>query len=241
MHGTGPGLLILLALAAQPALAQVSPADSAYLVTTSQALMNAVTDGDSAVWARQLAPNWILSDEEGNLSGRGEFLAGLHPLPAGQSGKITLSRWQLTGGPGVAVIAYDADEEHHYYGQLLRTRFHITDTYVRSGDQWQQLASQVTALPRPIAGEQPPATLGREYAGTYQLTPEIRMTVVAGDSGLTLGRPGRPAQRLYGLDDRLFIRHGVRGFWVFERDGSGAITTLVNWRDNNPVTWRRIR
>jgi hypothetical protein len=233
-------LLTVLAFAARPAVAQVSAADSACLVETTQALLNAVTDGDSAMWARHLAPNWILSDEEGNLSGRAEFLAGLRPLAAGQSGKLTLSRWQLTGGPGVAVIVYDADEEHHYYGQLLLTRFHITDTYVRSGNQWQQLASQVTALPQPIAGAPLPARLGREYAGTYQLTPEIRMTVAAGDSGLTLERPGRPAQRLYALDDRLFIRHGVRGFWVFERDGSGAVTALVNWRDNNPVTWRRI-
>jgi hypothetical protein len=234
-------LLIGLAFAARPAHAQVSAADSAYLVATSQALLNGITDGDSAVWASQLAPNWILSDEEGNLNGRTEFLAGLHPLPAGQSGKITLSRWQLTGGPGVAVIAYDVDEEHHYYDQLLLTRFHITDTYVRSGDRWQQLASQVTALPRPIAGVPVQARLGREYAGTYQLTPEIRMTVVAGDSGLALARAGRPDQRLYALDDRLFIRHGVRGFWVFERDASGAVMTMVNWRDNNAVTWRKLQ
>jgi len=41
------------------------------------------------------------------------------------------------------------------------------------------------------------------------------------------------------LDDRLFIRHGVRGFWVFERDPAGAVTRLVNWRDNNAVVWHR--
>jgi hypothetical protein len=39
------------------------------------------------------------------------------------------------------------------------------------------------------------------------------------------------------LDDRSFIRHRVRGFWVFERDSAGA----VNWRDNNAVVWRRVR
>ncbi|MBX6333097.1 MAG: hypothetical protein IRY91_14715 [Gemmatimonadaceae bacterium] len=26
---------------------------------------------------------------------------------------------------------------------------------------------------------------------------------------------------------------------VFGRDSSGAVTALVNWRDNNAVTWRR--
>jgi hypothetical protein len=53
------------------------------------------------------------------------------------------------------------------------------------------------------------------------------------DSGLVLVRAGREPQALYALDDRLFIRHGVRGFWVFERDSTGAVKDLVNWRDNN--------
>jgi hypothetical protein len=59
------------------------------------------------------------------------------------------------------------------------------------------------------------------------------------DSGLVLVRAGRGPQALYALDDRLFIRHGVRGFWVFERDSTGAVKDLVNWRDNNAVVWRR--
>jgi hypothetical protein len=64
--------------------------------------------------------------------------------------------------------------------------------------------------------------------------------VTAGDSGLSLESAGRPAHRLYALDDCVFIRHGVRGFWVFERDSAGGFRTLVNWRDNNAVVWRRV-
>jgi hypothetical protein len=230
---------LLLALGSRPAVAQLPARDSAYLVTTTQALLDAITAGDSAVWAHHLAPTWVLADEEGQIITRNTFLAGLHPLPAGQEGKLTLSRRHVTGGPAVAVISYDADEEHHYYGHLLLTRFHATDTWVRSGERWLQLASQVTALPRPIAGVPVSARLATEYAGTYTLRPGLSLTVAITDSGLVLARPGRPAQRLHALDDRLFIRHGVRGFWVFERDSSGVVTELVNWRDNNPVVWRR--
>jgi hypothetical protein len=135
MRALGGGLAVLVGLGgACEASAQVAPKNSAQLVATTQALLDAVTAGDSAVWAPHLAPEWF----------------------------------------------------------------------------------------------------------TYTLTPDIRLQVTAGDSGLSLESAGRPAHRLYALDDCVFIRHGVRGFWVFERDSAGGFRTLVNWRDNNAVVWRRV-
>ena len=245
MRANRPRLLACLALTVavvpiRSARGQLSPADSAQLIRTTQALADAIATGDTAVWAGQLASNWILSDEEGNWSSRQEFLAGLHSLPEGQSGRLVLARWRIIAGPNLAVLTYDLDEEHHFYTQLLLTRFHSTDTWIRSGGRWVQVASQVTALPRALEGAAVPAALAREYAGTYRLTPELALVVAVGDSGLSIGRAGQPGARLYALDDRLFVRHGVRGFWVFERDSSGAVKRLVNWRDNNAVTWDRV-
>jgi hypothetical protein len=242
VRGAAAGFVALIYLAgADRVVAQVAPKDSAHLVATTQALLDAVTAGDSAVWAPRLAPEWFLTDEEGQHLAREAFLAGLRPLPTGQQGRLRLSAWHLTGGGDLAVLSYDADEEHDFYGQYLKTRFHVTDTWVRRSGRWLQLASQVTALPTPVAGVPLSHELAGEYAGTYVLTPEIRLHVTAGDSGLSLESAGRPAQRLYALNDRSFIRHGVRGFWVFERDSTGAVTRLVNWRDNNAVVWRRVR
>jgi hypothetical protein len=231
--------VFLLASLAAPAAAQVPAADSTWLVATTQSLLDAVTSGDTAVWAPHLAPDWLQATEEGEIVDRAEFLAGLRGLPPGQNGKLTLTRRRLTGSSDVAVLSYDADEWHDFYGQELRTVFHITDTWIRSGRQWRQLASQVTALPRPIAGVPVPPRLAREYAGRYALTSDIRLTIAATDSGLVMARQGGSSQRLHALDDRLFVRHGVRGFWLFERDSTGRVTRLVNWRDNNPVVWRR--
>ena len=108
---------------------------------------------------------------------RTEFLAGLRGMPPGQKGKLTLTRRRLTGDSAVAVLSYDADEWHDFYGQELRMVFHITDTWIRSGGRWRQLASQVTALPRPTAGVPVPPRLTREYADRYALTPDIRLTI----------------------------------------------------------------
>lgn len=221
--------------------AQVPARDSAWLVTTSQALVDAVTDGDSAVWSRHLAPEWFLSDEAGEHLTRAEFLAALHPLPPGQEGKLTVTHPYLVGSASVAVISYDAEEEHSYYGQRLLTTFHVTDTWVRRRDRWLQLASQVTALPRSIDGITLDRQLLQDYAGVYRLTPEITLTLVVADSGLAIRRAGRPDEPLFALDDRIFIRHGIRGFWVFERDGTGRVVQVVDWRDHNPVRWTRVR
>jgi uncharacterized protein DUF4440 len=217
--------------------AQMSARDSTYFATTAQALLDAVTNGDSAVWAPRLAPEWFLSDEEGHHITREAFLQGLHPLPPGQQGKLTVANIHFVSAPSLVVMSYDAQEEHHYYGQLLMTTFHMTDVYVRRGGRWLQLAAQATALPRLLEGKRLDPALLHDYAGTYALTPDIQLLVAVKDSGLLMGRTGRDPQPLYALDDRVFIRHGVRGFWVFERDTSGKVVTLVNWRDNNAVIW----
>jgi hypothetical protein len=79
------------------------------------------------------------------------------------------------------------------------------------------------------------------YAGEFALTSDIALKITVCDSGLYLVRSSRPAERLYAIDERIFVRHGMRGFWLFERDSAGAVSRLVNWRDNKPVIWRRKR
>ncbi len=221
------------------ARAQVSPADSAYLLQATQRRHDAITSGDTAVWAAQLLPRWFMTDEEGRHLTRADLLGELTGLPPGQKGSLRVINPHFVTAPGVTVLSYDVDEWHNYYGQELRTRFHTTDTWVREGGAWKLLASQTTALPTPIAGRAVARRVLQDYAGDYWLTPEIALTIAADDSGLTIVRAGRPAQRLYAIDDRIFIRHQVRGFWLFERDDQGKVSRLVNWRDNNAVVWTR--
>ena len=125
---------VLLTVWGAPAIrAQVSRGDSAMFVAITQQLLDAVTDGDSGVWARHLSTRWTMTDEEGHRIGRTVFLRDLHPLPSGQSGNLRLADWHLVGTPTVTVMSYAADEEHMYYDQRLVTRFRQTDTWVREG------------------------------------------------------------------------------------------------------------
>jgi len=233
-------LTFIWSVSTSAALAQ-ERADSAALVRITQEMMDAVTDGKPAVWAARLSSRWFITDEEGAHITRIQFLKGLQGLPPGQSGKLQVTNARFVDAPGVAVLSYDIDEWHDYHGQELRTRFHATDTWVREGSRWRMLTSQVTALPRPMEGRAVARPILDAYAGTYELTPEIRLRIIATDTGLALDREGRPTDRLHAIDERIFIRHGARGFWLFERDSTGAVVRLVSWRDNNPVVWRRVR
>ena len=233
--------LTMSAAGGSAARAQLSPRDSSVLVSITRQIVDAITPGDSLPWARVLAPDWFMIDEEGHRMSRADFLRSMHPLPHGQHGSLSIANWYATGDANVAAVTYDIDEVHDYYGTRLRTRFHATDTYVHRSGRWWQLASQVTALPTPVAGVAVPASRAREYAGTYELTSGVRITVAADDSGLTVASSGGQPRQLYALEARIFVRHGVRGFWVFEHDSTGAVSEVVNWRDNNAIVWRRLR
>ncbi len=230
---------LALLIAPRAAAGQIATADSSTLITATQGMMDAIVTGDTTAWAPWLLPQWFLTDEEGHHIARSPFLAGLHPIPTGQSGAIAVTNPHFAVAPGVIVLSYDSDEWHNYYGQMLRTRFHSSDTWVGQAGAWRMLTSQVTALPTPIAGRTiDPSTL-QQFAGTYRLTPEIALAISVGDSGLIMTRGAGTPERFYSIDDRIFIRHGVRGFWLFERDNGSAVVRLVNWRDNNGVVWER--
>jgi len=242
-RGRGPaahGLLLLGGLlAAAPLSAQLSARDTTDFLTTTQAFLDAITSGDTSVWAPHLAPDWFATDEEGNRLSRSEFLAQMHPLPAGQSGVLKLGAWHLVGHGDWAVFTYDIDETHHFYDQTLITRFHSTDTYARIDGRWWQVATQQTALPTPVAGVAVAPSKLTELPGTYALTSSISLSISVRDSALWMVSGSRPPQRLYALSDQLYVVHGRRGVWVFERDPQGKVVALVYWRDNNGVRWRR--
>ena len=149
MNRMGTMLAAALARAAlvRPAPAQLAPPDTAALLGTTRQLMDAITHGDSAVWARQLSPRWFITDEEGRHVTRAELLGEPRGLPAGQRAKLEVKNPRFASAPGVVVLSYDIDEWHDHHGQELRTRFHATDTWVRERGTWRMLASQITALP----------------------------------------------------------------------------------------------
>ncbi len=106
------------------------------LIAQIQARLDAITSGERAVWARDLDPSAILMDEEGHVSTKAQFLAGLNPLPKGSTGSLRVTRPRFTRDDDVAVIAFIADEHETIYGQHFQAQFGMVDTYHRVGGRW---------------------------------------------------------------------------------------------------------
>lgn len=212
----------------------------------TQALLDAVATGNTEVWARYLADDGLFTDENGKTVTKREILSALRPLPSGYSGHIVMANPQVRvrgkAGDRTAVITYDLLEDETVFGQTLHTRYHQTDTYIRRGDRWLMLASQVQVLPSEhTAVAIDPASLDA-YVGTYRLAPGIEYKVMRSGTRL-LGRRGdRPPEELFPLGGDRFFRHGApRSNKIFVRDASGRVTGMIDRRDNNDLVWHRVR
>jgi len=213
---------------------------AAELARVAQRLLDAVATGDTVTWAAYLDGDGIFTDEDGNVRDRHRVLAELRPLPPTMTGQICVTDPRASVRGDVAVLSYDALETASLYGQVLHTRYHTSDTYVRRGGRWYLLASETAVLPSEhTAVAVSPATLD-DFVGTYLLSPGVEY-VVERDGDHLYGRRGAgQREELLPLGpDRFFRRGAPRGDRIFRRDSAGRVDALLDRRDNNDLVWRR--
>jgi uncharacterized protein DUF4440/uncharacterized protein DUF3471 len=241
--------LPLLTLAAMliAAPSRETPASSAGIVEDlkrkTQELMDALAPGDRAVWERYLAEGSLYSDEEGRVLTKAELLKELQPLPTGYVGSIRTGEWKTFARDNVVVLSHRDREELELYGQKLITQFQMTNTWVKAEDgRWQIVSTQAMAIPserKPFAID--PSRLDA-YVGQYRLAPEVTYTITREGDTLFGVRSGRPKEELLPLCVDTFYRKGVwRGEKVFERDGQGNVSRMLDRRDNNDLVWQKLK
>jgi hypothetical protein len=73
-------------------------------------------------------------------------LEALKPLRPGLEGHLTIEDFRVLQHGDTAVVTHEDDEYLNYYGQVLRSRFRLTDMWIHSPTGWKQLASQAQAV-----------------------------------------------------------------------------------------------
>jgi hypothetical protein len=206
------------------------------LIAQIQARLDAITSGDKAVWARDLDQSAILMDEEGHVSTKAQFLAGLAPLPKGSTGSLRVTRPHFTRDGDVAVIAFIADEHETIFGQHFQAQFGMVDTYHRVGDRWLLLSDTQTRLPLdpPVVGLT--ATQAQRYVGRYRMLdgPLVFAVTIAGGK-LMGGRGGSRPLPMSAIADQpnAFFREGRPGTLIFLADSNGRVVKLIDRRYYN--------
>ena len=207
----------------------------------AQELLDAIAPGDKAVWERHLDESFVMTDEDGNVSTRKEFLDALRPLPSGFSGSIKLSEPVVRLFGDVAILTHLDLEEETIFGQQLHARFRSTDTYLRRDGRWKLIASQIMVIPdqRKTAVVDP--ALYDDYAGVYELSPSVRYQVTREGNRLFGQRTDRPKEELLPESETSFFRPGTwRGVKIFVRGAGGRVTQIIDRRDNRDIVWKRV-
>ncbi len=72
--------------------------------------MDSVAQGQKEVWDRAMDPGCVITSEEGEVTGKRQFLEQLRPLPPGLTGAIRVKELSVQEFADFAVVRYLADE-----------------------------------------------------------------------------------------------------------------------------------
>jgi Domain of unknown function (DUF4440) len=243
---TSLGSFIFTALAAAPAFGNSDLTLATQLQARTQQLADAIAPGNRAVWDEATDPALSYISEDGDVYDKKQLLAELQPLPKGLVGSIRVIDYHLERFGSVAFARYIMDESLDYHGQLLKTKFLVSDGWVKRGHDWKLASTHLTVSlndPKPI--ELPAAKLA-DYVGRYTLTNDIHYIVRIDDS---TGTPRLTGRRDDGQESELkaevldvfFVSKRPRSRKIFFRDQAGLITGFGDRREGNDVLWTRER
>jgi hypothetical protein len=232
--------LVTFSLAVTLACAADVPIMQDELVRCTQELYDAVVSGNQAPWKKYFADDCIFADEKGRIFDKPKLIADITPLPAGYSGTIKIENVQSRITGNTAILSYDADETETIFGQDLKARYHITDTWLQRNGNWQILASQTHRYYEdPAVGKADPKKFA-DYIGTYELAPRQTRSVIAEGGKLFVERNGKKEQLLPETSE-IFFRKGVEGRILFRYSATDKVDALIDRRNNEDVIWRKTK
>ncbi len=116
----------------------------------------------------------------------------------------------------------------------------MTDTWLYRKSIWQIVVSQTLRYyADPAKGNVAESRLN-DYTGTYELAPGHTVIITRQNGTLYARRNAGRATELLPESPDLFFRAGVEGRYLFHRDASGRVDSLIDRRNNEDLIWRRV-
>ena len=235
-----PTLVSVALLSAAPVHQRQEAALTAQLKAKTQGLLDAVAPGDIKPWKSLADPDLLFVTENNEVLSKSKFLEQFEPLPKGLVGNIKVTDFQLRLHGDAAVTTYVADETLDYHGQILKTKFRTSDTWYRTGGKWTMISSMTLAVLNDPPAIKLPAAMLADYAGEYELTPEIHYTVRAQGNRLFGQRDGgKEVELLSESPDLFFVAGSPRSRRVFYRNVSGKVAGFGDRREGQDIKWKR--
>ena len=208
------------------------------LVRRTQELYDSVVSGNQTPWKKYFADDCTFSDEKGRMLDKQKLVADITPLPPGYSGAIKIDNVISRIIGDTAVLSYDANETETIFGQNMKARYHVTDTWLRRNNQWQIIASQAHRYYEDPAIGKTDEKKFPDYIGTYELAPGQTRSVTAENGKLFVERKGKKEELLPEASE-IFFRKDVEGRILFHYGANGKVDTLIDRRNNEDVIWKK--
>src|SRR5205823_3759951 len=161
------------------------------LVRRTQDLYDSIVTGDQTPWKKYFADDCTFSDEKGRTFDKAKLVADITPLPNGYSGAIKIDNVISRIFSDTAILSYDANETEIIFGQNLRARYHVTDTWLRRNGNWQIVASQTHRYYEDPAIGKADEKKFPDCVGKYELAPGQMRAVTAETGKLFIERNGK--------------------------------------------------
>jgi ketosteroid isomerase-like protein len=214
------------ALAVLFATAQASGAEtlSQKLKRQTQEFSDAGQEGHAAIMNRYLDPTVVFVNENGSMSSKKDIIEGVSPPQPGVIVSIKVTEWMMRRHGDVAVASFVDDLTQDFHGQVLNFKYRSTEVWKLTGANWRMISSQTLTVPEdPPAVALAPAVL-EDYVGTYQITPDIVITITRQDNKIFSALNGGAASEMkIEVRDVLFTP-GRPGRKIFQRDELGHVT-----------------
>ncbi len=239
--------LLAIAAAATCASAQAratsDPQLAKQLEARTQLLQDAIAPGKKEAWDREMAPGYLMVTENAEVQDRAKFLRNFMPLPPGLVGSIKVTDYRLERHGDMAFATYVDDESLDYHGVALKTKFRISDSWVRAGGDWKLAGTQIIAVLDDPPAITLPASALSDYVGHYVLPDGTGSDIVLDSSGaspkLVSRRAGRPDTPLLAeARDVFFVAGSPRSRKIFYRDSNGRVTGYGDRREGHDISWR---
>lgn len=233
-------IILLLFLFLRPTRANAADPTVDLLRAKDQALLDAIAPGDSKLWDAALAADAVYVDENGVIMDRAEFMKQLTPLPPGASGSLRIASYSAHITGDLATVIHTDDEQENYHGQMLSTRYLMTETWRRESGDWKLHMVHAYAILKDPPAITLPAKDLEQYAGHYSGGSDLVYLIQWDGKQLLGGRQGRSMTPLaVEIRDVLFVPGQPRTRKLFQRDATGKITGFVDRREGEDLVWHR--
>jgi uncharacterized protein DUF4440/uncharacterized protein DUF3471 len=229
-----------LILSCATSCASLKPISQDELVRRTQELYDSVASGNQSPWQKYFADDAMYFDEKGRNMDKAALVADVTPLPPGYSGTIKIVNPHSRISGSTAILSYDEDETEIVFGRELHARYHETDTWLLRKGQWRIVAGQVLRYYEdPAPGTVNPKEFAA-YAGTYELAPGNTLLISTDGQQLFRQRGDHPKEQLIPEAPGVYFRKGVEGRILFPADPKGAVSELIDRRNNEDLIWKKV-